>query len=283
MANLKPTNYYQVSAWMITDLKLKSNELNAFAIIYGFSQDGQNSYTGSLNYLSEWLGTSKQTTINVLDKLIEKNYILKEQYEVNKVKFNKFRVNIDYINQIIFKNINFTTGQNFIHGVVKNLDEGSQKIRPRVVKKLDESSQKIRPNNNNIYKYINIDIDKEIENATTTDLQKKEVLDIYMNNINYSINSIEYERLIDDIDEYGVEWVKEAITRAVMQGKRKLGYIEAILNNWKVNGYDEYKTKNKVNTANSSKLSDAEQLALNRAPKSLLDEFLEQEGIKKNG
>ena len=90
-------------------------------------------------------------------------------------------------------------------------------------------------------------IDKE--NATTTDLQKKEVIDIYMNNINYSINSIEYERLIDDIDEYGVEWVKEAITRAVMQGKRKLGYIEAILNNWKVNGY----------------------------------EFLEQEGIKKNG
>lgn len=124
-------------------------------------------------------------------------------------------------------------------------------------------------------------IDKE--NATTTDLQKKEVIDIYMNNINYSINSIEYERLIDDIDEYGVEWVKEAITRAVMQGKRKLGYIEAILNNWKVNGYDEYKTKNKVNTVNFSKLSDAEQLALNRAPKSLLDEFLEQEGIKKNG
>lgn len=124
-------------------------------------------------------------------------------------------------------------------------------------------------------------IDKE--NATTTDIQKKEVIDIYMNNINYSINSIEYERLIDDIDEYGVEWVKEAITRAVIQGKRKLGYIEAILNNWKVNGYDEYKTKNKVNTANYSKLSDAEQSALNRAPKSLLDEFLEQEGIKKNG
>lgn len=138
-----------------------------------------------------------------------------------------------------------------------------------------------------IDKDIDIEIDKEKDSrriiSTTTDLQKKEVIDIYMNNINYSINSIEYERLIDDIDEYGVEWVKEAITRAVMQGKRKLGYIEAILNNWKVNGYDEYKTKNKVNTVNFSKLSDAEQLALNRAPKSLLDEFLEQEGIKKNG
>ena len=56
-----------------------------------------------------------------------------------------------------------------------------------------------------IDKDIDIEIDKEKDSrriiSTTTDLQKKEVIDIYMNNINYSINSIEYERLIDDIDE----------------------------------------------------------------------------------
>ena len=101
-----------------------------------------------------------------------------------------------------------------------------------------------------------------------------------MNNINYSINCIEYERLIDDIDEYGVEWVREKeryYKSCNARKKKNSGYIEAILNNWKVNGYDEYKTKNKVNISSSSKLSDAEQSALNRAPKSLLDEFLEQE------
>lgn len=166
---------------------------------------------------------------------------------------------------------------------------GAERVRRcRARKKELENKKKLALQCNVSETNSNTEIEIEVEKdsrriITTTDLQKKEVIDIYMNNINYSINSIEYERLIDDIDEYGVKWVKEAITRAVMQGKRKLGYIEAILNNWKVNGYDEYKTKNKVNTANSSKLSDAEQSALNRAPKSLLDEFLEQEGIKKNG
>ena len=122
-------------------------------------------------------------------------------------------------------------------------------------------------------------IDKENENATTTTLKKEEVINIYMNNINYSVNPIEYEKLVSDIDEYGAEWVKEAITRAVMQGKRKLGYIEAILNNWKVNGFDRLGSRTKTDSG----LSDAEQKALNRAPRSLLDEMLDQEEIQKNG
>lgn len=137
-------------------------------------------------------------------------------------------------------------------------------------------------------RYKRIDIrDKRIdsrvidkENATTTAL--KEIINIYMNNINYSVSSIEYEKLVNDVDEYGAEWVKEAITRAVMQGKRKLGYIEAILNNWKVNGYDEFGSKAKADSRNND-LSDAEQEALNRAPRSLLYEMLDQEEIKKNG
>lgn len=132
-----------------------------------------------------------------------------------------------------------------------------------------------------------IDIEKEIDKDSrriipTTALKKEEVINIYMNNINYSVNPIEYEKLVNDVDEYGAEWVKEAITRAVMQGKRKLGYIEAILNNWKVNGYDEFGSKAKADSHNND-LSDAEQKALNRAPRSLLDEMLDQEEIQKNG
>ena len=67
-----------------------------------------------------------------------------------------------------------------------------------------------------------------------------------------------------------------------MQGKRKLGYIEAILNNWKVNGFDRLGSKAKTDSCNTG-LSDAEQRALNRAPRSLLDEMLDQEEIQKNG
>lgn len=136
-----------------------------------------------------------------------------------------------------------------------------------------------------IDKDIDIEKDKDKDSRRiipTTTLKKEEVINIYMNNINYSVSSIEYEKLVSDIDEYGAEWVKEAITRAVMQGKRKLGYIEAILNNWKVNGYDEFGSKAKADSHNND-LSDAEQKALNRAPRSLLDEMLDQEEIQKNG
>ena len=133
-----------------------------------------------------------------------------------------------------------------------------EKKKQQISNNLDKNIPLLQCNkisNKNATADIEIDIDKDIDIEIDKEKDSRRIIDIYMNNINYSINCIEYERLIDDIDEYGVEWVKEAITRAVMQGKRKLGYIEAILNNWKVNGYDEYKTKNKVNTANSSKLS----------------------------
>lgn len=62
-------NYYSVQGWMVKDLNLKGNELAVFAIIYGFSQDNETWFTGSLNYLCEWLTTSRPTTIEILKKI----------------------------------------------------------------------------------------------------------------------------------------------------------------------------------------------------------------------
>ena len=71
-------NYYQVSGWMLNRLGLKSYELQAYAVIYGFTQDGQNWYTGSLAYLSTWLNCSRRTVINTLSSLVEKGILIKE-------------------------------------------------------------------------------------------------------------------------------------------------------------------------------------------------------------
>lgn len=71
-------NYYQVSGWMLNRLGLKSYELQAYAVIYGFTQDGQNWYTGSLAYLSTWLNCSRRTVINTLSSLVEKGLLIKE-------------------------------------------------------------------------------------------------------------------------------------------------------------------------------------------------------------
>jgi len=113
-------NYITIQGWMISELSLKGNELLVYALIYGFSQDGNTKFEGSLSYIAEWLSASKQTAINVLKSLEEKNLIKKEQVVINNITFNRF-------------------------SVVKNFDGGSQKIRQGVVKKFDP----ININNNN--------------------------------------------------------------------------------------------------------------------------------------
>lgn len=88
------TNYYQISGWMINRLNLKGNELQAYAIIYGFTQDGQNWYTGSLAYLSDWLNCSSRTCINVLASLVEKGLLLKESWTEKGVPCTRYRANM---------------------------------------------------------------------------------------------------------------------------------------------------------------------------------------------
>ncbi len=88
---VKKDSYVILNAFMKNDLDLKGNELFAYAIIYGFSQDGESMFTGGNSYLCDWLGVSKPTVINVLRSLIEKGYIRKIEKTVNHVTFNFYQ------------------------------------------------------------------------------------------------------------------------------------------------------------------------------------------------
>ena len=105
--------YFIVFSWMQNQLGLKGTERDVFAIIYGFSQDGVNKFTGSLNYISSFLKVSRQSVINALASLIEKDYIIKEQSVINNVKCNSYKVNLE---------------------VVKNFDRVSQKTLPNNIR-----------------------------------------------------------------------------------------------------------------------------------------------------
>ena len=78
---------------MITKLKLKGNELLVFALIHGFSQDGESRFKGSLRYLIEWTGLDKSTIIKLLKQLVDKQYINKFEYEKNKVRYCEYTSN----------------------------------------------------------------------------------------------------------------------------------------------------------------------------------------------
>lgn len=90
MSKVKNQNYITVSGWMVNELKLKGNELLIFAIIYGFSQDGQQSFSGSLQYLADWCNSTKQGILKNLKSLCEKGFIRRNENVINGVKFVEY-------------------------------------------------------------------------------------------------------------------------------------------------------------------------------------------------
>lgn len=80
---VREDNYFAVQGWMVTELKLKGNALMLYAIIYGFSQTTNTAFTGSVDYLCEWLGgVSRPTVINTLDNLVKQGLLTKSTERV---------------------------------------------------------------------------------------------------------------------------------------------------------------------------------------------------------
>lgn len=87
MADIKNDNYIAIQGFMVKELGLTGNELIAYALVYGFSQDGESKFKGSLNYVAEWLNCSKTTAFNLLNKLADDGFIKKTEKTINGVKF----------------------------------------------------------------------------------------------------------------------------------------------------------------------------------------------------
>ena len=88
-----------------------------FALINGFSQDGQGCFYGSLPYICETCGISRRTAIYILNDLVERGFLLKNE-----------------------------TIQNGVKRVLYQVNRGSAKIA-QVVQKLHQGSAEIAPNN----------------------------------------------------------------------------------------------------------------------------------------
>ena len=82
--------YIVIQDWMITNLQLKGNELLTYALIYGFSQDGESEFKGSLKYISEFLGVSKSTAQRSIENLVDRGIVEKRVEEISGVKFNRY-------------------------------------------------------------------------------------------------------------------------------------------------------------------------------------------------
>lgn len=89
---IKNESYITIQGWMANELGLKGNELLVYAIIYGFSQDNESRFTGSLGYLASWTSSTKQGVSKAIKSLIEKGLIKKFESHKNGVKFVEYCV-----------------------------------------------------------------------------------------------------------------------------------------------------------------------------------------------
>lgn len=80
MSTIKDNNFIAIQGWMRTKLNLKGNELLIYALIYGFSQDGESRFKGSRKYIADWCGCSLNTVDRALGSLVAKGILAKYPY-----------------------------------------------------------------------------------------------------------------------------------------------------------------------------------------------------------
>jgi len=89
---IQPESFVTIQGWMVTHLKLKSNELMIYAIIYGFCQIRGQVFSGSVRYLAEWTNSTKRGVYKNLKSLVDKELIEKIEENINGVKFCKYTI-----------------------------------------------------------------------------------------------------------------------------------------------------------------------------------------------
>ena len=128
-------NYITIQGWMRTELNLSGNELIVYAIIYGFSQNKQGEFTGSAQYLADWVGCTRRTIMSILNKLVENGTISKTETVLNN---NEKRVSYQA-----------ERGCEKISQGVKNFHRGCEKISHNI--NINNNTNNITRDTNNVH------------------------------------------------------------------------------------------------------------------------------------
>lgn len=91
---MKNDNYFVVQGFMHKKLGLSGNDLIVYAIIYGFSQDGESLYRGGTKYITDNAGISKRAVYDVFSRLVDKGLIERVETVVNGIKFVNYKAKL---------------------------------------------------------------------------------------------------------------------------------------------------------------------------------------------
>ena len=77
MINYKEEKYTRVYKWMADELKLDKTNLLIYALIFGLTQNGEEWFRGSREFMAEFCGVKVQTIDNNINKLIKMDLIIR--------------------------------------------------------------------------------------------------------------------------------------------------------------------------------------------------------------
>lgn len=103
---------------MTSKLNLKGNALLIYALIYGFSQNEDNYYQGSLQYIQDWTNSTRQGVIGTIKKLVDDHLIIKEE----SFPYNKYSINKSKLNELNCKQSILDSKQNLQDNINNNID-----------------------------------------------------------------------------------------------------------------------------------------------------------------
>ena len=88
--------YTNIPDWMLS-LDLDVYETIILAVIYGFSQDGDSTFSGSQNYLARKAKCTRRKVAMVLPKLVEMGLLIKIDKDVRGIKLCEYKVSPTFI------------------------------------------------------------------------------------------------------------------------------------------------------------------------------------------
>lgn len=253
MADIKNENHIVIHGWMRNELGLKGNELLVYALLYGFSQDGESSFRGKLMFIQEWFDISKKTAITIIQKLESKGLVSK-----SKSTYGKFEYGVK-TTPLQGEKITPTGCKNYTVEV-KKLHLGGEKITP--------------PSNNTSYITSDKDIDNCGSNSASAPLrEKKHKYGIYGNVL---LTEKEHEKLLIDFEngQEAIDYLSEH--RATKGYVAKSDYLA--IRKWVFLALEEKKLRERENEQRKARLQANEARAGTRAIKderSMAEVFLD--------
>lgn len=213
--------YITIQEFMVRDLKLKGNELIIYALIYGFSQDSDSEFKGSITYMQEWLQCSRQAICDILKRLIDKGVIEKISTGDSTKNSSKYRTSQE-------------------SRLVKKLDTTSQETGLVLVKKLDHNNTK-----NN----LDIILNGECNNASAPIREEKHKYGQYSNVL---LTEKEYNKLLSDFEngKEAIEYLSEH--RATKGYKAKSDYLA--IRKWVFLALEEKEIRERENEQRKARL-----------------------------